>query len=61
MRQRFEENRKETDMAKAAQILADGELELFRTQHYQPIKSKFDGAYYVLVFLIKHLGGFYSF
>lgn len=41
MRQRFEENRNVTDMAKAAQLLAAGEQELFNTQHYQPIKRKF--------------------
>lgn len=40
MRHRFEENRKVTDMAKAAQLLAAGEQELFNTQHYQPIKRK---------------------
>ncbi|XP_065357429.1 NADH dehydrogenase [ubiquinone] 1 beta subcomplex subunit 9 [Calliphora vicina] len=39
MRHRFEENRKVTDMAKAAQLLAAGEQELFNTQHYQPIKQ----------------------
>ncbi|XP_073823512.1 NADH dehydrogenase (ubiquinone) B22 subunit [Musca autumnalis] len=38
LRQRFEENRNVTDMAKAAKLLAAGEQELFNTQHYQPIK-----------------------
>lgn len=40
LRQRFEENRNVTDMAKAAKLLAAGEQELFNTQHYQPIKRK---------------------
>lgn len=36
MRQRFEENRKEPDERKAKEMLAEGEAELFREQHYQP-------------------------
>ncbi|XP_075149628.1 NADH dehydrogenase (ubiquinone) B22 subunit [Haematobia irritans] len=39
LRQRFEENRNVSDMAKAAKLLAAGEQELFNTQHYQPIKQ----------------------
>lgn len=37
LRQRFEEHRNEKDMAKAASLLAAGQEELFKMQHYQPI------------------------
>jgi len=38
MRQRFEEHRKELDMRKAKELLANGEEELFQKLHYQPLK-----------------------
>ncbi|XP_055372159.1 NADH dehydrogenase [ubiquinone] 1 beta subcomplex subunit 9 [Condylostylus longicornis] len=42
LRQRFEENRNVTDIRAASQLLADGEKELFETQHWQP--RKFAGS-----------------
>ncbi|XP_067625392.1 NADH dehydrogenase [ubiquinone] 1 beta subcomplex subunit 9 [Eurosta solidaginis] len=36
LRQRFEKNRRVTDMAEAARLLDAGEKELFSIRHYQP-------------------------
>lgn len=41
MRERFDKHKNERDPAKIAQLLADGERELFETQHFQPKKCKF--------------------
>ncbi|XP_035914894.1 NADH dehydrogenase [ubiquinone] 1 beta subcomplex subunit 9 [Anopheles stephensi] len=38
MRARFDQHRNEKDPAKVAQLVADGERELFEKQHYQPRK-----------------------
>ena len=38
MRARFDQHRNEKDPAKVAQLVADGERELFEKQHYQPKK-----------------------
>uniref|UniRef100_A0A182M5J7 NADH dehydrogenase [ubiquinone] 1 beta subcomplex subunit 9 n=1 Tax=Anopheles culicifacies TaxID=139723 RepID=A0A182M5J7_9DIPT len=38
MRARFDQHRNEKDPAKVAQLLTDGERELFEKQHYQPKK-----------------------
>lgn len=40
MRSRFDENRSVLDMRKAKELLALGEEELFKMQHYQPLKCK---------------------
>ncbi|ODM91109.1 NADH dehydrogenase [ubiquinone] 1 beta subcomplex subunit 9 [Orchesella cincta] len=38
IRNRFDENRNILDMRKAKQLLEEGEEELFKMQHYQPLK-----------------------
>ncbi|XP_062548140.1 NADH dehydrogenase [ubiquinone] 1 beta subcomplex subunit 9 [Armigeres subalbatus] len=38
MRERFDKNKNEKDPAKISKLVADGERELFETQHFQPKK-----------------------
>ena len=48
MRQRFEENKDERDMIIAKQLLMEGEAELARLRHPQPMKCKSSGQFRVM-------------
>lgn len=41
MRARFDEHKNEKDLRKAKLLLEEGEKELKRTMHYQPLKCEF--------------------